>query len=291
MAKAATKKPGTAVATKKTGAVTAGVPSYLANKKMTGKGVSTRTEDMLIPMVRILQKMSPEVDENTPQYIKGAKPGDFIIKNGPRPIIKGDDGFLFQPCVYYTRYVEWLPRSKGGGGGAGFVASHIEEPTDTISAPDPQNEERTIRIRKGNKNLVVETRYYVGFMIDEEDHSNAFPAVVPMASSNHTPAKAWNMLQRNPNKNIGENPADLWAVYYRLKSISRTKGPNTWSMYDITDAGEEDDSGFPTVLWAPTDADFARGESTNKGFDERRVDASGAGPDDVPGAGGNKDKM
>ena len=48
---------------------------------MTGAGVSTDMADNLVPMGRILQKNSPEVEKNDPNYIQGAEPGDIYIKN------------------------------------------------------------------------------------------------------------------------------------------------------------------------------------------------------------------
>lgn len=283
----ATRKAGTAVSKSSS----KNVPAYLKNKEMSGRGADMDQSDLLIPMVRILQKMSPEVDKATASFIKGAEPGDIYIKNAPNPIIKGEEGFLFQPCFRRKAFVEWLPRNKGGGGGAGFVASHAEEPSDTeqatIAGPDG---ERQVRRRKSNGNLVVETRYYGGFIIrgefdddgNFEQHEPPMAAVIPFAGSGHTPAKTWNGLISS--KRIGDGTADIWAVYYKLQTISKTKGPNTWSIFDIIDAGPEDE-GFPTTLWAPTDEDFERGEGLYQSLatEQRRFDESQVGNEDAAG--------
>lgn len=278
-------KAGTAVAVKKKGnvaAVSANVPAYLQKKEMQGRGAQMDQSDLLIPMIRILQSNSPEVNKNQSQYIKGSEIGDILVKGGNPPIIKGETGFMFQACYRRKAHVEWLPRNKGGGGGAGFVASHAEEPADTETAVIKEDgNEKTVRRRKSNGNLIVETRYYGGFIIkgtfDEDGNfepgDEAPQAIaIPFAASNHTPAKNWNGLIGG--KMIGGEKADIWAVYYRVRTISRTKGPNTWSIYDIVDAGPEED-GFPTTYWAPTDEDFERGAalynqlaSEQKRFDE-----------------------
>lgn len=277
MAKSATttKKTGKAVATTGGGAV----PAHLSKVKMSGAGVSTDQSDNLIPMARILQKMSPEVDKKAgAQYIKGAEPGDIYVKSLPNPIIKGEEGFLFQPCYFSKGFVEWIPRAKGGGGGGGFVTMHKEEPEDTVSAKDPQNPERNIRQRKSNGNLIVETRYHGGFIIMED--GEPVPCVIPFASSGHTVSKTWMMLMNR--KQVNGVKADSFAVYYRFKSISKTKNNNTWSLFEITDAGDEED-GVPTTLWVPTVEDYERGKALHDSLASgtRGFDAAAAGGDET----------
>lgn len=259
-------------------AVTSGnVPAHLASVKMSGAGVSTDQSDNLIPMARILQKMSPEVDKKAgAQYIKGAEPGDIYVKSLSNPIIKGEDGFLFQPCYFSKGFVEWIPRAKGGGGGGGYVALHKEEPSDTVSQPDPMNPERNIRVRKSNGNIVVETRYHGGFIIMED--GEPVPCVIPFSSSGHTVSKTWMMLMNR--KQVNGIKADSFAVYYRMKSVSKTKNNNTWSLFEVTDAGEEED-GVPTTYWVPSTEDYARGKALFESLasGRRGFDAGAAGDD------------
>ena len=51
----------------------------------------------------------------------------------------------------------------------------------------------------------------------------------------------------------------IFAVYYLLKTKQRTKGDQTWFVFDPMDAGPNDASGNPTTLWVPTKADYDRG--------------------------------
>lgn len=235
-----------------------GLPAYLAETKMTGKGVSTDASDNLVPMARVLQKMSPEVEKKGVAYIAGAEAGDIFIKNTANPIIKGEAGFLFQPCYFSKGVVEWLPRAKGGGGGGGFVALHPEMPSDAVQAQDPQNEERKIWVRKSNKNLLVETRYHGGYIIVDDEPPQ--PAILPFSGSGHTVSKTWMMLMNR--KQFNGTKADSYAVYYRFRSVLKNKNNNTWHLFEITDAGEQDPaSGLPTTFWAPSVEDFERGKS------------------------------
>lgn len=253
------KKPGTAVAKQTTGK--SNVPAHLASYKSEGRGTSTDAHDNIIPMGRVLQKGSQEVDKKAPQYVAGSEPGDIYIKNGSPPIIKADTGFLFQPVHYRWGYVEWLPRNKGGGGGAGFVAFHESDkkPTNTKMAPDPMNPERQIEVRKDNGNMIVETRYHSGFLIPEDDGA-PMPLVLPFSGSGHSVSKSWmGMMNR---KIINGVKADSWCCYYRLKAVYKTKGPNSWHLLEVSDAGEDGET-----MWAPTVEDLERGKELFIGMD------------------------
>lgn len=262
MAKKETKKTGTGVATRRTGTeVSAGLPAHLKTYESQGKGLTTGPQDVLIPMARILQANSPEVLKGSPNRIPGAEAGDIFIKGAPSPIIKADDGFLFQPCHTVTVFVEWIPRAKGGGGGGGFVESHPAMPKDCVQIPHPNDPERKIWARgpkagerKGN--WVVETRQHTGCLIN--DDGEPMPLVIPFSSSGHTVAKQWNML--TGSKRINGEAADLWLCIYKLTSRSKTKNDNTWSIFEIKDAGPEDEeTGLPTTMWVPTAQDVERG--------------------------------
>lgn len=256
MAKAVVKttdKPGKAVAKGGSNAL----PAHLAKVKMTGAGVSTDAADNLIPMARVLQPLSPEVQKKGTNSIPGAEPGDILIKNAPQPIIKGDEGFLFQPCYFDKGFVEWLPRAKGGGGGGGFVAMHKEEPKDTGSKPNPENPEKSIRVRKSNGNLIVETRYHGGFIIDEDGTPS--PAVIPFSGSGHSVSKRWMMLM---NKKVVDGAkVDSFAILYKFTTVHVERGGNNWFMFEVSDAGEEDANGLPTTRWVDSVEDYERGKA------------------------------
>lgn len=275
-------KKSQAVATTKGG--DANVPAHIKTAKAQGRGVSTDAHDNVIPMGRILQKMSNEVEKKSANYIAGAEVGDIYFKNLSPPIIKGQEGFLFQPCDYKWGYVEWVPRGKGGGGGNGYVAFYApdQKPKDTSMKPDPQNKERMIEVRK-NGNVIVETRYHSGYIIPEEKGLAPIPCVLPMSGSGHSVSKNWmGMMNR---KIVDGQKADSWWAYYRLKTVSKTKGNNTWDMFEVTDAGPEK-NGIPTTMWAPTEEDLARGEELFLALSSgtKTFDASEE-------AGGNDDKM
>lgn len=273
------KKASTAVTTVAKGGHDTNLPAHLKNATPSGRGTSTDAHDNIIPMGRILQKMSQEVEKKGQQYIPGAEVGDIYFKNLSPPIIKGGTGFLFQPVHYKWGFVEWLPRNKGGGGGAGYVAYYDpdQKPKNTKMVADPMNKERQIEVRKDNGNVIVETRYHSGFIIDEDGEKAPIACVLPFSGSGHGVSKTWMGMMNS--KIINGQKADSWWCYYRLKTVSKTKNNNTWDLFEITDAGAPGKNGVPTTMWAPTQEDLERGEQLFIALDSgtKTFDASEAG--------------
>lgn len=264
----------------------AGVPAHLQGYESTGAGVPTDQSEFLIPMARVLDPKSPEVDQRgNANAIKGAQPGDIYIKNAPTQIIKGETGFLFQPCYRDSAVIEWLPRAKGGGGGTGFVARHpadfLQTSKDVTKQPHPEDKKKLITVRKSSGNPLVETRYYGGYAISDDDDEPPMPLVIPFASTGHTVAKQWNMLLAT--KRINGARADIWLVYYRVATRLRQRNDQAWYLFDVSDAGDKD--GAKATMWAPTIEDVERGRSLHESLarGEKQFEAGGVQDDDADG--------
>src|SRR5262245_10082345 len=232
--------------------VNADVPAHLRGYESKGVGVPSRPEDFLLPMAKVLGHQSPEVIKG-PARVADAEAGDILIKNAPIPLIKADTGFLFQPCFRDEADIEWLPRGKGGGGGSGFVARHppgMIGSKDSEQVANPQDPSKLIWIRRTTKNQLVNTRYVSGFLISKQ--APPMPLVLPFASTGHTSAKQWNLLIAS--QRLGDVVADIWLVYYMIRTRLRTRGDQSWYTMEASNAG---DDGGP--LWVPTMDDAERG--------------------------------
>jgi hypothetical protein len=255
------------------------VPAHLAGIEMKGSGVATDQSDLLIPMIRILQALSPEVEKKGTAYIPGAEPGMGLMKNAPNPLINMEDGILFQPVYNNKAVVEWVPRQSGGGGGGGFVTSYPEMPKNAARVADPNNPKKTMTINPETGNILVETRYQGGFVISE--NNPPMPAVIPFSSTGHTVAKGWNFLMSQ--KVLQGKRADAWAVYYRIKTKLKTRGSQNWYIFDIQDAGPLDPkTNHPETLWVPTVDDYNRGKALYDSLASGKVKMEqGAADDEV----------
>lgn len=223
------------------------LPAHLRGKVTGGRGISTKAEDNLVPLVYILQAQSPQVLPRNPKYIKGAAASDIWLRNSRVEIVKGDEGMLFQPCYFLKDFVEWKPRDDGGG----FIARHAAVPSDARRAEDPKNPNKVVWIRPSG-NEVIETRNHFGFVVGGKYGLVGYPGlvlpyVIPMTGSGHTTSRAWMNLIRSFIVDGVE--ADSFARYYRLHTVQRSNAAGDWFGWEISDDG-----------WVESEAAFMRGE-------------------------------
>lgn len=221
-------------------------PAFMDEKYAGGKGVSTAQEDNLVPLIYILQPLSPQVDKKKPSFIEGAEPGSIWLRNAAKPIVGGDEGIIFQPCFFDKDWVEWIPRDNGGG----FVARHRELPKNAERIEDERNPNRVRYVIKETGNEIIETRYHIGYVISAD---GPLPYVIPMSSSGHTVSRGW-MMKMN-SKKIGAKKAHSFTYLYRLTTVQRTNKAGTWYTWDVQDAG-----------WVQKEEDVVRGLELHEAF-------------------------
>lgn len=108
-----------------------GVPAEFMNDLEQDAGLGARdatTDDMIIPFIKLAQALSPEVNKREAEYIQGLEQGDFF-NSATQELWKGDEGFYFIPVTYQRKYLEWTPRSQGGGFQGEHEASIMNEAT------------------------------------------------------------------------------------------------------------------------------------------------------------------
>lgn len=233
-----------------------------------GKGVSTAMEDNVVPLVYILQALSPQVQKKKEEYIEGAEAG-MIWFRGTKDIVAGEEGIPVVPCHFAKSWIEWQP-NRGG-----FVARHDERPADAVYVTDPENPKRKFWQRP-NKNIVVETREHVVLALDVFDRPTPF--VIPMSGSGHSSSKAWMTLQNRKVVPGTDLKAPSYAYIYRMKLAFRTNDQGDWFMWDISDENDE-----PTMLTDPAvyrlarqiEADFGKGTLRADTGDGTQTDLGG----------------
>jgi hypothetical protein len=191
-------------------------------------GLSKSAADNLVPLIYVLQKLSPQVDTRNPQHLANAEPGDIWLRNAPTPIIKGEEGMLFQPCHFEIAWIEWVPRERGGG----FVARHTSlddkcPVADAVLQRDHQNPNRVKYVRPNN-NEIIQTRNHVGYVLN---NGAALPFVIPLQSTGHTISRTW-MFDMNSRLMPNGRSYPTWAHVYRLRTKSRTNAMGTWFSLD-----------------------------------------------------------
>jgi hypothetical protein len=201
-------------------------------EKYADQGLSKSAADNLVPLIYILQKGSPQVDEDSQSYIDGAKAGNIWLRNAPNPLITSDEGLLFQPCYFEISWLEWIPRERGGG----FVARHPNLPkaekcpvADVITSVDPRNPNK-IKYTRPNGNELIMNRNHIGYALN---NGMALPYVIPMSGTGHTTSRTWMMVM-NQRLTASGKSVPSWDGIYRMRTRSRTNQMGTWHMWEIT---------------------------------------------------------
>lgn len=236
-----------------------GLPADLAKRMSSdaGKGVSTEQADNLVPIITILQDLSPQTKKRDAKFIEGAEASMIWLKNAEDPFVLGEEGIIFQPCFFDKDFVEWVPRDSGGG----FVGRHRSMPSDAKEFKDAKNPNKVFWARP-NGNQIVETRYHVGF-VHRGDQRMAY--VIPLSSTGHTTSKQWMFMMNNVQLPSGDK-APSFAKLYRLRTKVKTNGVGqSWYGFDVEDAG-----------WVDSVRDYESGLALYNAFaqGERDIDTS-----------------
>jgi len=91
-------------------------PAYIENEKI---NIPPADSGSFFPQIKLLQQLSPELDDDHEKYIKKAKTGQILVSQGAENHMLFDS-LLFIPLLVKKVWSEWIPRKKGGG----FVASY-----------------------------------------------------------------------------------------------------------------------------------------------------------------------
>ena len=140
------------------------------------------SEDLAIPFLKILQKMSPELDD-----IESAKSGD-IINTVTKDVIKGKGGVRVVNCAYSLQYIEWEPRGTGTG------APHkIYTSSDTLPATERGDDNKDYVVDGNGRYLERTAQHYV-LVLDEDGLTQQ--ALMPMKATQFKKSKQRNSAMR-----------------------------------------------------------------------------------------------
>ena len=194
-----------------------------------GAGVKDMTmDDVAVPYLYIVQKGTPQADEEHEKYIQGCKPGMFI-NNVTEEIFDGKEkGIIVIPCAYERKYVEWRDRDKGQGG---YVQDHDID-SDILSKTRPNDKGQPTL---DNGNLIIETAYHYVYMeVPKEDGSTRWEEIIiPMKSTMLKNSRRWNKSLMATLIPGTAKQAPRWLYPYRLKTLRQQKGDQVWYIFDI----------------------------------------------------------
>lgn len=146
---------------------------------MAGEGTSFDSSEMQIPFVRVAQSLSPQLNKKKPEYIEGLSAGD-AFNTLTSEHWAGETGLVVIPCFQTTKYLEFVPRTAGGG----FRGE--------INPSDPVLQRTT---RDGSKELLpngnelVKSDQHFCLIVGEDGMTQ--PVVIDMKSTQLRVSKRW----------------------------------------------------------------------------------------------------
>ena len=185
------------------------------------------TEDFAIPFIRVLQPLSPQVQKQDGKYVAGASAGD-LYNTVTDEIYNGEKGISVVPCAYNKKYIEWIPREKGGG---------LVNPTHDISILSKcRRDETTNKFMTQDGNEIVETAQFFILILGAEPQQ----AVLAFTSTQLGVARKWSTMLRmarvKNNKKVLVN-APMFAYTYRLTTNLQSNMKGDWNGYSVNQEG------------------------------------------------------
>jgi len=167
-------------------------------------------EDFSIPFLKILQPLSPQIDEDAPEFLKGAKAGMFFNTITER--LYGRSIELI-PLMYKKVWLEWVP-DRGG-----LVGKH--EP-GAIKV----NKDKFTKWKTEKGNIIAE---HHNFYCLVANHFEEGPIVFSLSSTGNRHAKNWNtqiMMTRLPS---GAH-APFFSSVWELETVKNKNDSGSWYM-------------------------------------------------------------
>jgi hypothetical protein len=165
--------------------------------------------------VKLMQSNSPEVDQhpNNKKRVKDIQIGDFLFRGATPEIVRGDEGFLFQPLTIQQAWAEWNADGVN-------VAKYAARPAEAIGDKMP------------NGNSIEFTKYIVGAL--GGDINNIW--VIPLKSTglgvfNREIARALRMAPDFVAKNGQKIRLPLYAHLFKVTSRPDGNAKGSWRAY------------------------------------------------------------
>jgi hypothetical protein len=173
-----------------------------------------------IPFLTILQNNSPQCDDDDPDYVKEAKAGKIYNT------VSGElyDSVKIIPVKYQRQFIEWIPRTEGGG----LVAYHTADAAVELMSNATKNE-KGVPILKNGHELKDHRNHFILVVSSKEQ------AIVSMTSSQIKKSRRWmsNMGALKVVINKQKVTPPMYASVYLLGTIKEENDKGKWYGWTI----------------------------------------------------------
>ena len=179
-------------------ASTDALPAHLQDKQGIGRGNENVGSNVQIPRIKLLQKMSNEVDKHHGSFVEGCEPGHLV--NTLTNHNYGNDLYCIS-LHFKTEFVVWRQLDVGGGYGGAFTTH--EEAQAYVDAQDKPAE---YDINETHAHVILVKNPETGALENSV-------AIMDFASSKLRVSKAWN-------SQIGMRGGDRFAALWKVSGVS-----------------------------------------------------------------------
>lgn len=227
------------------------LPAHLANAS--GKGMENVDQSMLVlPRIKLLQDMSPEVKKTSDRRIEGAEAGHLMLSTGSDLFdelfvmnLKLRTGFV---AFNEDTKMPFRPMVAEGEDGADGLFSTKEKaesalmlegvnPDKIIASPGQQAPRDGYTLLESHRHFVL--------VLDPETGKVKTPSVIDFIKTKVAISKNWNTM-------IATQGGDRFSSVWRIGPKVQTWGDNSWFNYDVSFHGWATDE-----LYAEADKVFA----------------------------------
>lgn len=193
-----------------------------------GDGAHYDSSEMQIPFIRVLQALSPQLNKNKPEFIKGASAGD-IFNTVTNQFWAGEVGITVIPVYQETKYLEFVPRSQGGG----FKGERH------ASDPDLQSTHREgSKELLPNGNELVKSDHHFCLVLDEDGSYQ--PAIIDMKSTSLKVSRRWKTqiaMQKVKSPDGRMLTPALYATLWKLAVVEESNDQGSWANWSVDKVG------------------------------------------------------
>ena len=166
--------------------------------------------DFVIPFLRVLQKLTPQADEDSVEYVDGARPGLFF--NTVNQKVYGN-ALQVIPLTFKKTWLEWQP-NRGG-----LVGRH-----EPFSIKVDRSDFSHWKPFHNPENSIVETML---FFVLLEGHFSDGPLVFPLSKTGIKHGRNWNtqiMMTRLPTGQRAPYYSSVW----KLETVLNKNDAGSW---------------------------------------------------------------
>ena len=178
-------------------ASTDALPAHLKAVEGAGRGNENVGANIQIPRIKLLQKMSNEVDKHHAAHVDGCEPGHLV--NTLTGDNYGNDMYCLS-LTFKTEFVVWRQMEAGGGYGGAFTSQ-----AEAQAYVDSQDKPGEYDVTETHAHVILVKDPVTGKL----EHS---PAIMDFASSKLRVSKAWN-------SQIGMKGGDRFAGLWKVSGV------------------------------------------------------------------------